>query len=234
MARAEAATSPKHNERFDRGNKRTATAISARPNPLCGVAHTTVYFSLPGIYFSLPAEKTSAPRAHAGEKIWIAARPPHPPRYAWHPLPRSGRGATTHFAMLRADPGKVKRRFLRTFASELCCQKPLARAWPGHPRLDVAISATKTWVAGTSPATGMLFSCAGLRPRDNIRFPRQPCAPRERRDQVPTGPRGARPEDRLRAWWVRERRLPVSCDHFPGRDGRVADRHDHRQEARNR
>src|SRR5580693_8816912 len=28
-------------------------------------------------------------------------------------------------------------------------------------------------------------------------------APRERGDQAPTGPRGARPEDRLRAWWVR-------------------------------
>jgi len=27
--------------------------------------------------------------------------------------------------------------------------------------------------------------------------------PRERGDQAPTGPRGARPEDRLRAWWVR-------------------------------
>ena len=28
-------------------------------------------------------------------------------------------------------------------------------------------------------------------------------APQERGDQAPTGPRGARPEDRLRAWWVR-------------------------------
>src|SRR6202030_1239639 len=36
-------------------------------------------------------------------------------------------------------------------------------------------------------------------------------APRERGEQAPTGPRGARPEDRLRAWWVRVTRTCYSA-----------------------
>jgi hypothetical protein len=66
-------------------------AISAGPNPLCGVAHTTIYFSLPG-------EKTSAPRAPRWGENLYRGQPPHPPRCARHPLPRCRRGATTHFA----------------------------------------------------------------------------------------------------------------------------------------
>src|ERR1700736_6555723 len=41
-------------------------------------------------------------------------------------------------------------------------------------------------------------------PPRSARHPLPRCdAVRERGDQAPTGPRGARPEDRLRAWWVR-------------------------------
>jgi hypothetical protein len=63
----------------------------------------------------------------------------------------------------------------------LCCefylQIPLARARPGHPRLDAtAISVKKTWVAGPSPATGILSGCTGSWPHNPFRFPGQPWA----------------------------------------------------------
>jgi hypothetical protein len=53
--------------------------------------------------------------------------------------------------------GKSKGR-ARAFRREFWFQKPLARARPGHPRLEPAtISAPKTWMAGPSP-TAVRFS----------------------------------------------------------------------------
>src|SRR6267143_4654010 len=47
--------------------------------------------------------------------------------------------------------------------------KPLARARPGHPRLEAGtISAPKTWMAGPSPATGILSGCTQLWPRNRL------------------------------------------------------------------
>src|SRR5207244_1772883 len=47
---------------------------------------------------------------------------------------------------------------VRAFCREFWFQNPLARACPGHPRLEPAtISAPKTWMAGPSPATGILL-----------------------------------------------------------------------------
>ncbi len=66
---------------------------------------------------------------------------------------------------------------MRAFCSEFYLQKPLARARPGHPRLDAtAMSAKKTWVAGPSPATGIRWGCTGSWPHNPFRFPGQPCA----------------------------------------------------------
>src|SRR5437660_366431 len=55
-------------------------------------------------------------------------------------------------------PGKVEGQSVRAFCREFWFQNPLARACPGHPRLEPAtISAPKTWMAGPSPATGILL-----------------------------------------------------------------------------
>src|SRR5882724_2210565 len=86
-------------------------------------------------------------------------------------------------------PGKTQGQFGRAFCPESCCQTPLARARPGHPRLEAAtISGPKTWVAGPSPATGILFGCTGSCPYNRVQFPGQPCVrgggrdPRQRQD----------------------------------------------------
>jgi hypothetical protein len=56
-------------------------------------------------------------------------------------------------------PGKIERQFVRAFCREFWFEKPLARARPGHPRLEPAmISAPKTWMAGPSPRlSGSVF-----------------------------------------------------------------------------
>src|SRR6266404_9303476 len=80
-------------------------------------------------------------------------------------------------AFAQGCPGKVEEPFVRAFCSEFYLQKPLARARPGHPRLDAtAISVKKTWVAGPSPATGIRSDWTGSWPRNPVRFPGQPCA----------------------------------------------------------
>src|SRR6266702_6321762 len=80
-------------------------------------------------------------------------------------------------AFAQGCPGKVEELFVRAFCSEFYLQKPLARARPGHPRLDAtAISVKKTWVAGPSPAKGIRSGCTGSWPHNPFPFPGQPCA----------------------------------------------------------
>ncbi len=67
---------------------------------------------------------------------------------------------------------------MRASRLEFWPQKPLARARPGHPRLEPAtISAPKTWMAGPSPATGNFCGRTGSPPYNRFRFPGQPCPP---------------------------------------------------------
>ena len=74
-------------------------------------------------------------------------------------------------------PGRIEGQFFREFAAEFCFEKPLARACPGHPRLDAtAIFAMKTWMARPSPATGRLSERTGVWPRNRARFPGEPRA----------------------------------------------------------
>src|SRR6266436_7409402 len=69
-------------------------------------------------------------------------------------------------AFAQGCPGKVEEPFVRAFCSEFYLQEPLARARPGHPRLDAtAISVKKTWVpTDQSPwAEGPRIKVRGLK-----------------------------------------------------------------------
>src|SRR6266513_1522104 len=80
---------------------------------------------------------------------------------ATHPGPVPA-GAGLSGENLAAPKGK---KFVRQFR--------LGRARPGHPRLEAATTAApKTWMAGPSPATGILSGCTGSWPRNRLPIPR--------------------------------------------------------------